>query len=169
MNNAARKNVLVTGGAGYIGSHTCKILAREGYQPIAFDNLSSGHAWAAKWGPLERGDILDRAALDRAIDEVPPERLPALCRVRLRWRVGFRSRKVLSQQCRWLFDAARGAERPRRRTVCPVEHVRHLRRYRQWSRSTRRCHKSRSILMAPRSLWSSACSPISMRPTDCGP
>ena len=72
MNNAASKNVLVTGGAGYIGSHTCKILAREGYQPIAFDNLSSGHAWAAKWGPLERGDILDRAALDRVIDRFCP-------------------------------------------------------------------------------------------------
>jgi UDP-arabinose 4-epimerase len=47
-------------GAGYIGSHTCKILAQDGYQPIAFDNLSSGHMWAARWGPLERGDILDR-------------------------------------------------------------------------------------------------------------
>ena len=41
MNTA--KNILVTGGAGYIGSHTCKILAQEGYQPIAYDNLSAGH------------------------------------------------------------------------------------------------------------------------------
>jgi nucleoside-diphosphate-sugar epimerase len=55
MNNTATKIVLVTGGAGYVGSHACKVLAKEGYQPIAFDNLSSGHAWAAKWGPLERG------------------------------------------------------------------------------------------------------------------
>src|SRR5215217_779305 len=70
MNNA--KNILVTGGVGYIGSHTCKILAQEGYQPIAFDNLSSGHTWAAKWGPLERGDILDRTALDRAIEKYRP-------------------------------------------------------------------------------------------------
>src|SRR5215475_1795383 len=72
MNNAATKTVLVTGGAGYIGSHTCKILAQEGYQPIAFDNLSSGHMWAAKWGPLEKGDILDRTALDRAIEKYRP-------------------------------------------------------------------------------------------------
>jgi UDP-arabinose 4-epimerase len=72
MNNAITKNVLVTGGAGYIGSHTCKILAQEGYQPIVFDNLSSGHNWAAKWGPLEQGDILDRTALDRAIEKYRP-------------------------------------------------------------------------------------------------
>jgi NADPH:quinone reductase-like Zn-dependent oxidoreductase len=83
MNKAATKTVLVTGGAGYIGSHTCKILAQEGYQPIAFDNLSSGHTWAAKWGPLEKWDILYR--------EVTPECLSALCGVRLRWRVGFKS------------------------------------------------------------------------------
>ncbi|SHN60700.1 UDP-glucose 4-epimerase GalE [Bradyrhizobium erythrophlei] len=72
MNNAEKKTILVTGGAGYIGSHTCKILAQEGYRPVAFDNLSSGHTWAAKWGPLERGDILDRAALDQAIEKHRP-------------------------------------------------------------------------------------------------
>jgi UDP-arabinose 4-epimerase len=71
MNNNA-KTILVTGGAGYIGSHACKILAQEGYQPVAFDNLSSGHQWAVKWGPLEKGDILDRAALDRAIEKHRP-------------------------------------------------------------------------------------------------
>ena len=71
-NNTATKIVLVTGGAGYVGLHACKVLAKEGYQPIAFDNLSSGHAWAAKWGPLERGDILDRTALDRAIEKYRP-------------------------------------------------------------------------------------------------
>jgi UDP-arabinose 4-epimerase len=72
MNNVIAKAVLVTGGAGYIGSHTCKILARKGYQPIVFDNLSSGHTWAAKWGPLEKGDILDRTALDRTIEKYRP-------------------------------------------------------------------------------------------------
>jgi UDP-arabinose 4-epimerase len=66
------KTILVTGGAGYIGSHTCKILAQEGYQPVAFDNLSSGRPWAVKWGPLENGDILDRTALDRAIEKHRP-------------------------------------------------------------------------------------------------
>ena len=72
MNNPATNNVLVTGGAGYIGSHTCKVLAQKGYQPIAFDDLSTGHAWAAKWGPLERGNILDRSALDRVISKYRP-------------------------------------------------------------------------------------------------
>jgi UDP-arabinose 4-epimerase len=72
MKSAGTGTVLVTGGAGYIGSHTCKILAQEGYLPVAFDNLSSGHTWAAKWGPLERGDILDRAALDRVIEAYRP-------------------------------------------------------------------------------------------------
>jgi UDP-arabinose 4-epimerase len=55
--------VLVTGGAGYIGSHTCKALARAGYRPVAYDNLVYGHPWAVKWGPLEEGDILDGARL----------------------------------------------------------------------------------------------------------
>ena len=72
MTSIAKKNVLVTGGAGYIGSHACKILAQTGYQPIAFDNLSSGHAWATKWGPLAQGDILDRTALDRVIEKYRP-------------------------------------------------------------------------------------------------
>src|ERR1700754_3958875 len=72
MNNPATNNVLVTGGAGYIGSHTCKVLAPKGYQPIVFDDLSTGHAWAAKWGPLERGDILDRRALDLVISKYRP-------------------------------------------------------------------------------------------------
>jgi len=66
------KNVLVTGGAGYIGSHTCKILSQQGFHPVAFDNLSSGHAWAVKWGPLEQGDILDRTALDRVLEKYRP-------------------------------------------------------------------------------------------------
>lgn len=66
------KNVLVTGGAGYIGSHACKALARAGYKPIVYDNLSFGHEWAVKWGPLERGDILDRTRLDEVIAKHRP-------------------------------------------------------------------------------------------------
>ena len=58
--------ILVTGGAGYIGSHTCKALARAGHVPVVFDNLSSGHADAVRWGPLQVGDILDPRALDKA-------------------------------------------------------------------------------------------------------
>ena len=53
--------VLITGGAGYIGSHTAKFMARAGHTPVALDNLSFGHAYAAKWGPLEVGDLADTA------------------------------------------------------------------------------------------------------------
>ncbi len=51
--------VLVTGGAGYVGSHVCKALDRAGFLPVAFDNLATGHRWAVKWGPLEEGDVRD--------------------------------------------------------------------------------------------------------------
>jgi len=59
--------ILVTGGAGYIGSHACKALAAAGYSPVVYDNLSRGFEWAVKWGPFERGDILDQARLEAAI------------------------------------------------------------------------------------------------------
>jgi UDP-arabinose 4-epimerase len=52
-------NILVTGGAGYIGSHTAKALAAAGYTPVVVDNLSNGHEWSVKWGPFERGDLSD--------------------------------------------------------------------------------------------------------------
>ncbi|MEI6233287.1 MAG: UDP-glucose 4-epimerase GalE [Planctomycetota bacterium] len=55
--------VLITGGAGYIGSHTAKIMARAGHTPIVLDNMTFGHEWAAKWGPLEKGDLSDTAFL----------------------------------------------------------------------------------------------------------
>jgi UDP-glucose-4-epimerase GalE len=60
-------SVLVTGGAGYIGSHACKILARAGYQPIVFDNLSRGHREAVRWGPLIEGDLADPERLVMAL------------------------------------------------------------------------------------------------------
>jgi UDP-glucose-4-epimerase GalE len=56
--------VLVTGGAGYIGSHVCKALAASGFNPICYDTLEKGHRWAVRWGPLERGDIGDGVRLD---------------------------------------------------------------------------------------------------------
>ena len=65
-------NILVTGGAGYIGSHACKALANAGYTPIAYDNLVYGHEWAVKWGPFEQGDILDRKRLDEVIEQYQP-------------------------------------------------------------------------------------------------
>jgi UDP-arabinose 4-epimerase len=62
-------SVLVTGGAGYIGSHTCKALAAAGYLPVCFDNLSQGHRWAVQWGPLVEADLQDAGAVQQAIRE----------------------------------------------------------------------------------------------------
>ncbi len=64
--------VLVTGGAGYIGSHACKALAQAGFLPVAFDNLSTGWAEAVKYGPLVQGDLMDRTAIDAALAEHRP-------------------------------------------------------------------------------------------------
>jgi UDP-arabinose 4-epimerase len=64
--------VLVTGGAGYIGSHSCKALAAAGYTPVVYDNLAYGHESAVQWGPFERGDILDGARLAEVIDKYRP-------------------------------------------------------------------------------------------------
>ena len=65
--------VLVTGGAGYIGSHACKALASAGHTPIAFDNLRTGHRWAVKWGPLEHGDITDAAQVNEVLRRTKPD------------------------------------------------------------------------------------------------
>jgi UDP-glucose-4-epimerase GalE len=67
--NAMMQSILVTGGAGYIGSHTCKLLARAGYRPVVFDNLSRGHREAVRWGPLVEADLADRARLGAALAE----------------------------------------------------------------------------------------------------
>jgi len=64
--------VLVTGGAGYIGAHACKALARSGFTPVVFDNLTTGWAEAVKWGPLVQGDLMDRASIDAALAEHRP-------------------------------------------------------------------------------------------------
>lgn len=55
--------ILVTGGAGYIGSHVAKALSLAGHEPVVLDNLSMGHRWAVRWGPLVEADLADRAAL----------------------------------------------------------------------------------------------------------
>ncbi len=64
--------VLVTGGAGYVGSHACKALARAGYTPVTYDNLGSGHRWAVRWGVLEVGDILDIHRLNEVFKKYRP-------------------------------------------------------------------------------------------------
>jgi UDP-glucose 4-epimerase len=60
----AGETILVAGGAGYVGAHTCLALAEAGYTPVVFDNLSNGHEHFVQWGPLEIGDINDASALD---------------------------------------------------------------------------------------------------------
>lgn len=66
------KKILITGGAGYIGSHACKALAKAGYLLVVYDNLVYGHEWAVKWGPLELGDIADRKRLDEVFAKHQP-------------------------------------------------------------------------------------------------
>jgi UDP-glucose 4-epimerase len=63
----SQRKVLVTGGAGYIGAHCCKALSDAGYQPICYDNLSTGHADFVRWGPLIIGDIRDTNKVAEAL------------------------------------------------------------------------------------------------------
>ncbi len=65
-------HVIVTGGAGYIGSHACKALSQAGFVPVTFDNLSTGWQDAVKFGPFEQGDLLDRGRLDEVFAKYQP-------------------------------------------------------------------------------------------------
>lgn len=64
--------VVVTGGAGYIGSHICKALSQAGFLPVSIDNLSRGHAALVRFGPLEQIDILDTEAVSAALSRYQP-------------------------------------------------------------------------------------------------
>lgn len=66
------QTVLVTGGAGYIGAHVCRAFSASGYLPVAYDDLSHGHSWAVRWGPLEIGDLADRPKLDSVFHRYRP-------------------------------------------------------------------------------------------------
>lgn len=70
--NHRNPEVLVTGGAGYIGSHTCKALAKAGYTPVVYDSLCRGNAWSVKWGPLEVGDLMDGERLCEVLRKYRP-------------------------------------------------------------------------------------------------
>lgn len=65
-------HVIVTGGAGYIGAHACKALKLAGFKPVVFDNLTTGWEEAVKFGPLFKGDLMDRAALDACFAQYKP-------------------------------------------------------------------------------------------------
>lgn len=67
------KTVLVTGGAGYVGSHACKAFAGAGWQVVTLDNLSRGWRDAVRWGPLVVGDIADGACVQAALDQYRPD------------------------------------------------------------------------------------------------
>ncbi len=69
MSKGQGTRVLVVGGAGYIGSHTAKELARAGFEPVVFDNLSEGHRYAVQWGPLVEGDLADEEGLVKALKD----------------------------------------------------------------------------------------------------
>jgi UDP-glucose 4-epimerase len=68
----AGPNVLVTGGAGYIGSHACLALREAGYNPVTYDNLSTGWKDAVQFGPFEQGDLRDRERLDQVFSKHQP-------------------------------------------------------------------------------------------------
>ena len=66
------QKVLVTGGAGYIGSHAWKALKQAGFTPVTFDSLVTGWSEAVKFGPFERSDLLNKADVDRVFKQHAP-------------------------------------------------------------------------------------------------
>ena len=76
--------ILVTGGAGYIGSHTCKALRRAGFHPITYDNLARGNPESVKWGALEVGDLTDKVRLREGVCALSSCRCNPFRRARLR-------------------------------------------------------------------------------------
>jgi UDP-glucose-4-epimerase GalE len=71
MNRQDTACVLITGGAGYIGSHSAKAVARAGLRPVVVDDLRTGHRWTVKWGPLHEIDLADKAALRAVFERYP--------------------------------------------------------------------------------------------------
>ena len=75
LDSRGRTGILITGGAGYIGSHTAKALAREGYSPVVVDDLRTGHRSSVRWGPFIEADVSDATALDQVFQAHPIARV----------------------------------------------------------------------------------------------
>ena len=104
--------ILVTGGAGYVGSHCCLALTRAGHRVVVYDNLSNGHANFAKWGPLEEGDVRDAARLRDVVAAHRPDAVlhcAALIEVGESVRVPERFHDVNVRGTQVLLDAMREA------------------------------------------------------------
>ncbi len=71
----AAMRILVTGGAGYVGSHTCKLLASQGHVPVVVDNLVYGHEWAVQWGPFYKLDIFEK---EKIVEVLKKEKIEAV-------------------------------------------------------------------------------------------
>ena len=69
----SERPILATGGAGFIGSHTCKRLRAEGFLPITYDNLSTGNRKSVRWGPLVEADIAETVTFAAACERYQPE------------------------------------------------------------------------------------------------
>lgn len=85
--------ILVTGGAGYVGAHTCKALAAAGFLPVTYDNLSNGHRSLVRWGPFVLGDLAERA---RLLETLRQHRIAGIIHMAARIEVGESMRAPLS-------------------------------------------------------------------------
>ena len=138
----SRQTILVTGGAGYIGSHACKALAQAGYTPIAYDNLVYGHRGAVRWGPLEVGDIADRARLDAVIAHYRPEAVMHFAAYAYVGESVQDPAKYYRNNVAGTLTLLEALVRPRHRPHRLLQHLRHLRRSRSGPRSTRTTRSS---------------------------
>ena len=93
------KNILVTGSAGYIGSHVCKALQQAGYVPVTFDNLVTGWQDAVKFGPFEQCDLLNRSDIDRVFEKDAHRRSDAFCHPQSGGRKHAKTWSLLAKQC----------------------------------------------------------------------
>lgn len=73
MSDFGKQKILVTGGAGYVGSHCCKVLGAQGHELLVVDNLERGHRSAVKWGELAEGDLKDKLWIEKTVSQFGPD------------------------------------------------------------------------------------------------